>query len=140
MGCDTRDEIQSQDTQYFNPRTHRGVRHKSNFATHVPSSFQSTHPSWGATIFFIRQCQKRLLFQSTHPSWGATFHVLLQLPTLAISIHAPIVGCDLFPTSLLSKISYFNPRTHRGVRLCKMDVLVCSIDISIHAPIVGCDP
>ena len=35
--------------------------------------------------------------------------------------------------------SYFNPRTHRGVRLSRDYFDTIIIDISIHAPIVGCD-
>ena len=34
---------------------------------------------------------------------------------------------------------YFNPRTHRGVRLIKLLALSLKKRISIHAPIVGCD-
>ena len=35
--------------------------------------------------------------------------------------------------------TYFNPRTHRGVRPClPLAIIILSI-ISIHAPIVGCD-
>ena len=79
-------------------------------------------------------------FQSTHPSWGATLNITSVERKCQISIHAPIVGCDLFflkiriktvkfqsthpswgATSLKSLIfsayRYFNPRTHRGVRL-----------------------
>ena len=35
-----------------------------------------------------------LLFQSTHPVWGATIISVLLGLVLAISIHAPRVGCD----------------------------------------------
>ena len=78
--------------------------------------FQSTHPSWGATLggrgisglisdFNPRThrevrrgiCGKPVdftKFQSTHPSWGATKVMVIDM--------------------LLNKD--FNPRTHRGVR------------------------
>ena len=56
----------------FNPRTHRGVRHKEALAKEV-----------------------RLIFQSTHPSWGATIEDSKEFRRFLISIHAPIVGCDL---------------------------------------------
>ena len=36
-------------------------------------------------------------------------------------------------------VFYFNPRTHRGVRLIGFKLLVMVSNISIHAPIVGCD-
>ena len=58
------------------------------------------------------------IFQSTHPSWGAT---------LAVK------GC---PTAFHS---YFNPRTHRGVRHSGFFNAIMVDNISIHAPIVGCD-
>ena len=57
-----------------------------------------------------------------------------------ISIHAPIVGCDTFEICYkVFKWHYFNPRTHRGVRLLLVDDYVEQVGISIHAPIVGCD-
>ena len=34
------------------------------------------------------------LFQSTHPSWGATLEKDDKSKAVEISIHAPIVGCD----------------------------------------------
>ena len=55
--------------------------------------FQSTHPSWGATIALTFQFS-RLRFQSTHPSWGATTPRFIAIQSDFISIHAPIVGCD----------------------------------------------
>ena len=77
----------------FNPRTHRGVRHQ----------YQYIHFHY-------------LLFQSTHPSWGATNTVARGRHSCIISIHAPIVGCDWWLFCRYSWWSYFNPRTHRGVR------------------------
>ena len=56
-----------------------------------------------------------------------------------ISIHAPIVGCDFLSYTYLIIHPYFNPRTHRGVRLETQEELDGIIKISIHAPIVGCD-
>ena len=80
-----------------------------------------------------------MIFQSTHPSWGATTELVLTGTGYLISIHAPIVGCDLTSPFLLSRETIsihapivgcdngatitnptngnFNPRTHRGVRL-----------------------
>ena len=78
----------------FNPRTHRGVRPSDLKVRTGPGIFQSTHPSWGATVF----PPSSLLvskFQSTHPSWGATLLDFLWHSERHISIHAPIVGCDL---------------------------------------------
>ena len=101
--------------------------------------FQSTHPSWGATLklstysifkqnfnprthrgvrhYDIGLTVFRAEFQSTHPSWGATQGSLSITNVLTISIHAPIVGCDASKSQELEDIR----------------------KISIHAPIVGCD-
>ena len=97
-------------------------------------------PIVGCDILALWLCKKYSKFQSTHPSWGATVPYIHLLNGSHISIHAPIVGCDqrhlLQCSSLLlfqsthpswgatgvltcsSKYSFnFNPRTHRGVRL-----------------------
>ena len=58
--------------------------------------FQSTHPSWGATMQNV-DLKRAIKFQSTHPSWGATLGFTTENPSSAISIHAPIVGCDIKP-------------------------------------------
>ena len=83
------------DVDYFNPRTHRGVRRFSKQLMNITVIFQSTHPSWGATLSIqdtthsIKNFNPRThrgvrqgtagdtktvpsWFQSTHPSWGAT--------------------------------------------------------------------
>ena len=77
----------------FNPRTHRGVR---------PGSQE--------------RFENELQFQSTHPSWGATVEVIQDTLFHQISIHAPIVGCDnVVREGRITEVN-FNPRTHRGVR------------------------
>ena len=79
------------------------------------SKFQSTHPARGATL---PNCFRTMLpqFQSTHPARGATFSIFQSKHPVSISIHAPREGCDYrYPTSP-RWISYFNPRTPRGVR------------------------
>ena len=137
VGCDYNPANKVRTCFNFNPRTHRGVRR----CTCTPSIniciFQSTHPSWGATLLAVSPSE-RLLFQSTHPSWGATafsetFTARPEFQSThpswgatqtacrckiypSISIHAPIVGCDAN--------SIQQTEGH---------------EISIHAPIVGCD-
>ena len=139
VGCDNIYQSLVRLLQNFNPRTHRGVRPGCPSLSKLPSGFQSTHPSWGATVIVRRndylliisihapivgcdQDDRKALdqypvFQSTHPSWGATwmfYHIIIRQ-------------------------LYFNPRTHRGVRLCKVHRYCKAYEISIHAPIVGCD-
>ena len=57
-----------------------------------------------------------LAFQSTHPLRGATLGVPLDLCVVAISIHAPLTGCDCGLRLPFGKLLYFNPRTPYGVR------------------------
>ena len=79
--------------------------------------FQSTHPSWGATLQPYSAYIDSSIFQSTHPSWGATISTASAVFPPHISIHAPIVGCDILLISTMKVKRDFNPRTHRGVRL-----------------------
>ena len=101
--------------------------------------FQSTHPSWGATQAYVNENCTPKVFQSTHPSWGATAIRIFFSCHTKISIHAPIVGCDIFLFSIKIKQQNFNPRTHRGVRPIQAMMMEVKQCISIHAPIVGCD-
>ena len=130
----------------FNPRTHRGVRQiKAILKKKDEEKFQSTHPSWGATyiqlywsteschfnprthrgvrLFQFWLWRNAQRFQSTHPSWGATVCAIVLTALTSISIHAPIVGCDTaYIIHMYHSIHYFNPRTHRGVRLTLLSV------------------
>ena len=92
VGCDLAIMYYSLTPMHFNPRTHRGVRRSRPVNAVSKCGFQSTHPSWGATAGSMNNCKG-----------------------VAISIHAPIVGCDLLG----------------------LDCKVQGKDISIHAPIVG---
>ena len=126
--------------QYFNPRTHRGVRHSIDTTRGWNCVFQSTHPSWGATLIsFLLQIELQK-FQSTHPSWGATFqqHIYLARKHLFQSTH-PSWGATISLSVFLFTLIDFNPRTHRGVRLSIPYLFITFLIISIHAPIVGCD-
>ena len=82
----------------------------------TPSRFQSTHPLRGATSSTVKSLTFGK-FQSTHPLRGATRRTAAVRALVAISIHAPLAGCDL--------------------ALCRE--LGVSVDISIHAPLAGCD-
>ena len=81
------------------------------------------------------------LFQSTHPSWGATSISNSSLSTNSISIHAPIVGCDISIISNHQKI-IFEISIHAPIVGCDINMQLLPLhnfQISIHAPIVGCD-
>ena len=94
VGCDAPGWADYPTLLNFNPRTPCGVRPKH------------PHTHW-----------KYSLFQSTHPVWGATLICVIGFIRIAISIHAPRVGCDSYIGQATWTSSY----------------------ISIHAPRVGCD-
>ena len=137
-GCDLRSTFIAVSGRNFNPRTPCGVRRKCFACCLARCRFQSTHPLRGATR--IRPPQWAVpQFQSTHPLRGATSwntpqecHCLHFNPRTpcgvrpvnngeisaaeAISIHAPLAGCDSGVRLVdISKL-YFNPRTPCGVR------------------------
>ena len=56
-------------------------------------------------------------FQSTLPVWGATVQVVVETLSKEISIHAPRVGSDRFPSLSRKVKSHFNPRSPCGERL-----------------------
>ena len=101
---------------YFNPRTPRGVRRVLEIVKIIRVEFQSTHPSRGATNVRV-VCRRRR----------------------AISIHAPLAGCDGGEKVIQHVLSDFNPRTPRGVRRFDVRELNPVFIISIHAPLAGCD-
>ena len=92
-GCDSADFDQLLCLQSFNPRTPRGVRHIYSEYYILFGVFQSTHPSRGATI---------------SPQQAAGY--------MAVSIHAPLAGCDQNFVYVALQVLCFNPRTPRGVR------------------------
>ena len=100
-------------------------------------------------------------FQSMHPLRGATGRRGGKEDHQAISIHAPLAGCDRPMPSAGRSIWNFNPCTPCGVRLCVFSDFISRTrfqsmhplrgatdraaeaqaqrDISIHAPLAGCD-
>ena len=146
----------------FNPRTPCGVRPQRLIWRDLPETFQSTHPLRGAThihnITFIADSG----FQSTHPLRGATqpegytrqgrsyfnprtpcgvrrYMEEVEDEQDAISIHAPLAGCDPGRSCRCSQERYFNPRTPCGVRHDELRAQDGGGNISIHAPLAGCD-
>ena len=77
-GCDPTRPLGRPRPLNFNPRTPCGVRRVAAFSSSVGSGFQSTHP--------LR---------------GATRHDRTNWPAEAISIHAPLAGCDQLTSSPL---------------------------------------
>ena len=100
--------------------------------------FQSTHPSWGATVSNA-PFPVDFKFQSTHPSWGATWNSAPKFfnhfnfnPRTHRGVRHLLKGCRpegsefqsthpswgaTFDFQIpFSSSTNFNPRTHRGVR------------------------
>ena len=123
---------------YFNPRTPCGVRPTIPTGTRSAGTFQSTHPLRGATLCGSGS-REHVEFQSTHPLRGATSITLTEPSAEAISIHAPLAGCDSSNGCKMYFDFYFNPRTPCGVRLRRSAILLSASAISIHAPLAGCD-
>ena len=124
--------------------------------------FQSTHPLRGATIT-IAESVPAVIFQSTHPLRGATLsspspalpatHFNPRTPCgvrlaqrnrgpvrAAISIHAPLAGCDC-PTRARKGATNEFQSTHplRGATTIPERHIAYRRVISIHAPLAGCD-
>ena len=78
-------------------------------------------------------------FQSTHPSRGATLLHLSDGNSDAVSIHAPLAGCDDAAQAMSRSIGVFQS-THpsRGATFRHADISDW-MDVSIHAPLAGCD-
>ena len=145
--------------------------------------FQSTHPLRDATLSSSDNCDNfvdfnprtpygmrletpffvlfSLKFQSTHPLRDATLADSIVNVFSAISIHAPLTGCDIRRTRKYQKLRIFQS-THplRDATECcgmsfseeqfqsthplrdatpSVDFDQSSIFISIHAPLTGCD-
>ena len=78
--------------------------------------FQSTLPTWGATVIVNHNWFSCALFQSTLPTWGATQCSCVCYLSGAVSIHAPHVGSDTTSANRILIICCFNPRSPRGER------------------------
>ena len=139
-GCDRGRTLWSGWGTNFNPRTPCGVRlhvvaivqRVPHISIHAPLAgcddplavlaqdkqvFQSTHPLRGATLLILPTRLHQDRFQSTHPLRGATAPQEIMPHVEAISIHAPLAGCDQ------AVVDKKQDRRH----------------ISIHAPLAGCD-
>ena len=79
----------------FNPRTPRGVRLVYWQTVAGSTSFQSTHPARGATLF-VWDCLALCDFNPRTPRGVRLAHGGGVVALGVISIHAPREGCDSF--------------------------------------------
>ena len=144
----------------FNPRTPCGVRPCKSHCRTGRGNFNPRTPC-GVRPRHCRAETRKRLFQSTHPLRGATREDALFAIRKAISIHAPLAGCDFRKARFRPRGEYFNPRTPCGVRHETVRIIISArlfqsthplrgattlrsceaikILISIHAPLAGCD-
>ena len=101
--------------------------------------FQFTHPGRGATYRFNPFRLLAYQFQFTHPGRGATSTLVVRSSLIAVSIHAPREGCDLYTLYSCYLCDRFQ-FTHPG-RGATSNCYTKSADppVSIHAPREGCD-
>ena len=88
----------------FNPRSPRGERHPVGVVHVVVIEFQSTLPTWGATV--TNNLNIMYLIVSIHaPHVGSDAMIFVTIFRTNVSIHAPHVGSDLL--TLLLQILLF---------------------------------
>ena len=145
---------------YFNPRTPHGVRlHGQGAKVHL-SNFNPRTPH-GVRPLLSRNVWCWPSFQSTHPSRGATATAGGRHKLAGISIHAPLTGCDMVMVwGFSDRHSFQSTHPSRGATY-QSDVLIAALrfqsthpsrgategseltprgqGISIHAPRGGCD-
>ena len=163
-GCDHRQCTCARGPVNFNPRTPRGVRRRCKDITTPSWLFQSTHPLRGATCGSFAASPPCLDFNPRTPlagcdagqrDAGLAHAISIHAPLAGcdgqdilrfrfyrpISIHAPLAGCDEDAKTLLRHRGYFNPRTPYGVRPADLLQHLLLASISIHAhPSRGATP
>ena len=115
VGCDRVSLKSIPKVSYFNPRTHRGVRHQHNIHLQYIHLISIHAPIVGCDQVGIEQATL-LGFQSTHPSWGATLITIFLFPILEYFNPRTHRGVRHNVVDNNALLFYFNPRTHRGVR------------------------
>ena len=139
VGCDGIISAQVPSVANFNPRTPGGVRPIYANGIIYDLTFQSTHPGWGATRFFIVRMAKPMTFQSTHPGWGATvIKPPYVLYTSVFQSTHPGWGATHAKSSCIVIGKFQSTHPGWGATL-SVSLRALYRAISIHAPRVGCD-
>ena len=137
-GCDCYRQVQRGTEHHFNPRTPHGVRLCACCDWIGEGQFQSTHPSRGATQTAKLPPIGTDDFNPRTPHGVRQAHYPTHPAGPAISIHAPLTGCDLAALIYLHslRISIHAPLTGCDWQL---SIRTGFRRISIHAPLTGCD-
>ena len=102
---------------YFNPRPPCGGRPRRLFYCNAPKNFNPRPPCGGRPIIrdmmdYIRQ------FQSTSPVWGTTCKVQIPSRLSRFQSTSPVWGTTDKRQNHKHGLTYFNPRSPCGGRLC----------------------
>ena len=100
----------------FNPRTPCGVRRRRTRQQGNGYQFQSTHPLRGATAKQRRNGTPRAISIHAPLAGCDTMERYNYNEAMRISIHAPLAGCDVGGGAVPRDGRHFNPRTPCGVR------------------------
>ena len=137
-GCDVAFMREVNWQQDFNPRTPRGVRRDTATHRRPPASFQSTHPSRGATHTFWLDRVRQVI--SIHAPLAGCDLLIHNTDTWSdISIHAPLAGCDRRRSRTRSRSGAFQSTHPSRGATTEVGVMANKHKISIHAPLAGCD-
>ena len=122
----------------FNPRTPHGVRHTGGSYMASVSGFNPRTPH-GVRPPSGWSSGRRPTFQSTHPTRGATSSTAMKrrMPP-SFNPRTPH-GVRLSGNSSSEEVVGFNPRTPHGVRREILRTARAESKVSIHAPHTGCD-
>ena len=138
-GCDFSGDDSSGSSSDFNPRTPCGVRRHHRRDGRPDRQFQSTHPLRGATMLPSAFVSASEAISIHAPLAGCDFVIPTRLPGMNISIHAPLAGCDCYSCSHnLVNVIFQSTHPLRGATL-SYGVTATTALISIHAPLAGCD-
>ena len=114
-GCDLPAAVLQPSLFHFNPRTPCGVRLFGAPLRRGSHSFQSTHPLRGATAAGKRAGELRRDFNPRTPCGVRQHGAGVARPVCAISIHAPLAGCDMQGAFAMQKyIKFQSPHPLRG--------------------------
>ena len=139
-GCDKKGKSRAYQSDNFNPRTPYGMRRSWAWRPNLCRRYFNPRTPYGMRHVKVFHVVVLVIFQSTHPLRDATGTTNTSYSPYAISIHAPLTGCDerleaynddvlIFQSthplrdatlpqySSVLYLSYFNPRTPYGMRL-----------------------
>ena len=116
------------------------MRHSSGRRRISLRSFQSTHPLRGATIPSSNSTHSGVAISIHAPLAGCDQEFFSAYEQAHISIHAPLAGCDAYIRMLIAQDAE-RISIHAPLAGCDpvVNAAAKGYTISIHAPLAGCD-